>query len=95
MYKRRIRMKHIVKIVALLLSFVMLFSLLISCGKDIDIDKGQANVTTTAATSGEAEKNYLFEIVYPSVSASELVIDLGKDDLEEFKAQLDAFKQLA
>lgn len=93
LYKRRIRMKRNIRIVALLLSFVMLFSLLISCGKDIDIDKGQANVTTTAATSGEAEKNYLFEIVYPSVSASELVIDLGNDDLEEFKAQLDAFKQ--
>ena len=73
-------MKRSVRILALLLSVVMLGFVFLSCSK--------GDGTSTGETSIDEGKKYVFEIVYPSVRASSLKLELTDNDLEEYKSKL-------
>ncbi len=49
----------------------------------------------TEATSSEEEKNYVFEIIYPTVTASNLKINLTTADVQRFKAKVTETKNIA
>ena len=91
-------MKRSVKIMALLLCLAMLVPQLVSCGNDENIDtfnKNTNDVSTESAvvTSDEAEEKYIFEIVYPTVSVSELEFQLTDGYLKRFKSKLNETKR--
>lgn len=79
-------MKRSVRIIALLLSVVMLAFTLLSCTNGDGAFAGETSID-------EGEK-YVFEIVYPSVRASSLKFELTDNDLEKYKSKLLELKSL-
>ena len=66
-------MKHTVKIIALLISIVMLLSQLVSCTYLYEyITKFQNNYSVVEEDDGI----YVFEVVYPQISVSSLKFEL-------------------
>ena len=84
---------------ALLLCLAMLISQLVSCGNEENtgsITTNTSNDPTESADgmSNEAEEKYVFEIVYPSVSVSDLEFQLTDGDLETYKNKLKETKEI-
>ena len=80
-------MKYIAKIVALLISIIMLVSQLSSCAY---VYKFITDVSTDILIAVEDDKNeeYVFEIVYPQVAVSSLKFVLTDEHLDDYKIEL-------
>jgi len=98
-------MKPTVRIIALLMSIVMLVFLFASCSNNNDFEvfadetdkidnEVTGNLPSTDNTNGDGEDNFIFEIVYPSVYVSSMKFDLTDKDLEEYKDKVLLTKQM-
>lgn len=92
-------MKRSVKTMALLLCLAMLISQLVSCGNEENTGSITTNTSddpteSADGMSSEAEEKYVFEIVYPSVSVSDLEFQLTDGDLETYKNKLKETKEI-
>lgn len=93
-------MRRNVRIVALLICLTMLVTSFASCDISInDRPSGPSGVTSEPLESSSAhdpddENYYVYEIIYPSVSASSLKVDLTEKKLEEFRIKLALVKRL-
>ena len=84
-------MKYTVKIIALLISIVMLLSQLVSCTYLYEyITRQQNNYPVIEEDDGI----YVFEVIYPQISVSSLKFELGDGDLERFESKLRSTKAL-
>ena len=96
-------MKNTVRIVALLMSVVMLVSLLVSCSKNGNVTDNAGTKDpesslqpgqTTDGSDKEQQKNYVFEVVYPSVSVSSLKFELTDLKLVKYKNKMSEAKRM-
>ena len=96
-------MKNTVRIVALLMSVVMLVSLLVSCSKNGNVTDNAGTKApesssqpgqTTDGSEKEQQKNYVFEVVYPSVSVSSFKFELTDIKLVEYKSKMSEAKRM-
>lgn len=92
-------MKITVRIVALLISVVMLISSFISCSKnrnaEMEATEGSSQTQpSTDETLKEEQRNYIFEIVYPSVSVSSFKFELTDAKFAEYQKKMSATKSL-
>ena len=84
-------MKLTVRIIALLISIVMLVSQLSACGRIYDYF---IDVTTDILIENDDDGNYVFEVVYPEVSVSTLSFSLGEEHLREYNEKLVVAKMI-
>ena len=78
-------MKFTVRIIALLISIVMLVSQLSSCEY---VYRYVQDVTTDILIAADDDGEYIFEVVYPQVSVSTLEFKLTDKDLVEYSEKL-------
>ena len=94
-------MKRAVRIIALGIGMVMLMSSFLSCRNDSSVSADTVNWAETAdlphateAVSSSEDEGYLFEIVYPSVTASSLQFTLTDKKLEEYNGKMQEAERL-
>lgn len=94
-------MKRAVRIIALGIGMVMLMSSFLSCRNDSSASADTVNWAetadlshTTEAVSSSEDEGYLFEIVYPSVTASSLQFTLTDKKLEEYNGKMQEAERL-
>ena len=78
-------MKLTVRIIALIISIVMLVYKLSACGYVYDYF---IDVTADILIANDDDGEYVFEVVYPEVSVSTLSFSLGEEHLREYKEKL-------
>lgn len=84
-------MKKTVRIIALLISIVMLVSQLSACGYVYDYF---IDVTADILIANDDDGEYVFEVVYPEISVSTMSFSLGEEHLRAYKEKLVVAKMI-